>query len=56
MAMLSRGFTGEFPLHRPLGIGPADIAFTVFWCLLFMGLRFVNLPQVLGKLIMGGIS
>jgi cobalt/nickel transport system permease protein len=56
MAMLSRGFTGEFPLRRPLGIGPADIAFTVVWCLLFMGLRFVNLPQVLGKLIMGGIS
>ncbi len=56
MAMLSRGFSGEFPLHRPMVMGPADIAFTAAWCTLFIGLRLVNLPQVMGKLIMGGIS
>jgi len=56
MAMLSRGFTGEFPLRRPLLIGPGDIAFTALWCSLFMGLRFVNLPLVMGRLIMGWIS
>jgi cobalt/nickel transport system permease protein len=56
MAMLSRGFTGEFPLRRPLGMGLADIAFMVGWCSLFVGLRLVNLPQVIGKVIMGGIS
>jgi cobalt/nickel transport system permease protein len=56
MAMLSRGFTGEFPLRRPLLMGPADIVFTSVWCLFFIGLRFVNLPQVLGKMIMGQIS
>ena len=50
------GLPASSPCRRPLGIGPADIAFTVVWCLLFMGLRLVNLPQVMGKLIMGVIS
>lgn len=56
MAMLSRGFSGEFPLRRPMEMKPADVAFMVIWCALFMGLRLFNLPQLLGRQIMGLVS
>jgi cobalt/nickel transport system permease protein len=53
MAMLSRGFTGEFPLRRPFRMGPADIAFMLAWCSLFLFLSMVNLPRVIGNLLLG---
>ncbi len=56
MAMLSRGFSGEFPLRRPMELKPADVSFTVIWCALFIGLRLFNLPQLLGRQIMGLVS
>jgi cobalt/nickel transport system permease protein len=56
MAMLSRGFTGEFHLRRSFRIGPADIIFVVIWCSFFIGLRLVNLPQVIGKVLVGGVT
>ena len=56
MAMLSRGYHGEFYLRRPMHIGIADIAFAAFWCALFIAFRLVNLPQAVGGVLMGAMS
>lgn len=53
MAMLSRGFTGDFPLRRPFRMRPADMAFMLAWCSLFIFLRLVNLPRAVGSLLLG---
>lgn len=53
LAMLSRGFHGEFPPKRPLAVQGADVAFTLTWCSLFVLLRLVNLPLMVGRLIVG---
>ncbi len=49
-AMLARGFDGEIRTLRPLRIGPAEIAFVLGWSALFLVLRWVNLPRLLGSL------
>ena len=56
MAMLSRAYHGEFYLRRPLNIGMADIIFAVTWCTLFIVLRLVNVPQAIGRVLMGVMS
>ncbi|OHB32859.1 MAG: cobalt ECF transporter T component CbiQ [Desulfuromonadaceae bacterium GWC2_58_13] len=47
-AMLCRGFDGEIRMLRPLHIGRREVLFTLGWSALFLLLRFVNLPQLLG--------
>ncbi|HPI93244.1 MAG TPA: cobalt ECF transporter T component CbiQ [Deltaproteobacteria bacterium] len=56
MAMLSRGYRGDFFLRRPLRITSADIAFGLGWSAVFITLRFINLPRIAGQLIMGVLS
>ncbi len=53
LAMLARGFRGEFPLpgHSSFGIG--EFAFVTGWSILFITLRFWNLSAVLGRLLTG---
>ncbi|MBT1076677.1 cobalt ECF transporter T component CbiQ [Geobacter grbiciae] len=53
MAMLSRGFQGEFHTRRESSFGRQELAFTAGWCFLFMLLRFVNVPHLIGVLITG---
>jgi len=50
MAMLCRGFDGEIRMTRHLRIGRAELCFVVGWSSLFLLLRLVNLPQLLGLL------
>lgn len=54
MAMLSRGFNGQFHVRREGRIGRAELIFTAGWCALFVLFRLVNIPHLLGVLITGG--
>jgi len=54
MAMLSRGFSGEFHTRRPLAIRAADVAFVLFWCPLFVLLRYFDPASSIGKMLLGG--
>lgn len=54
MAMLSRGFNGEFHTRRPLALKAPDIAFVLFWCPLFVLFRFLNPAYAIGRLLLGG--
>ena len=49
-AMLARGFHGLFHSTSTLHIGPSEVWFTLGWCSLFVFLRLVNVPQLLGSL------
>lgn len=53
MAMLSRGFSGEFSVGRPLALKFPDLVFTLFWCPLFVLFRLFDLPDLAGRLLMG---
>lgn len=53
MAMLSRGFRGEFRVRRESSFGGREVTFTLGWCLLFLLLRLVNVPQLIGLLVTG---
>ena len=53
MAMLARGFTGQFHARRQSGFGIAEICFVVGWSTLFILLRLQNASQLLGSLIVG---
>lgn len=53
LAMLSRGFTGEIRLTRPVHLGAADIRFLIFWCSFFTLMRLFDLPRLLGELLLG---
>jgi cobalt/nickel transport system permease protein len=53
MAMLSRGFHGEFRFRRPLKIGMPEITFMLGWSALFVFLRIYNLPRLLGGILTG---
>lgn len=53
MAMLARGFTGEIHARRRGRFGGPELRFIFFWSALFIVLRLVNLPQLLGLLLTG---
>jgi cobalt/nickel transport system permease protein len=53
MAMLARGFSGDFHGRRASHFGRNEIVYTVGWTVLFLLLRRQNIPQLLGKLVMG---
>ena len=55
MAMLSRGFTGEFHIRRPLAFRAPDMAFVLFWCPLFILLRCFDPVSAIGRLLLGGV-
>lgn len=57
MAMLARGFAGEFHTTRPHSrFGRSEIVFMGGWVALFILLRTYNLPQLLGGLFTGNMS
>jgi len=53
MAMLARGFSGEIHTRRQGRFGGREFAFLLGWSALFIVLRLVNLPQLLGLLLTG---
>ena len=53
MAMLARGFAGEFHTRQPGRFGGREIGFVAGWSLLFLALRNVNLTRSLGRLLTG---
>ena len=53
MAMLARGFTGEFHIRRQSGFGITDLGFVLGWSTLFIILRMLNASQLLGSFITG---
>jgi cobalt/nickel transport system permease protein len=53
MAMLSRGFDGEFHPLRPLRFGAPDAFFALGWTVFLILARIYNLPQLLGHAAMG---
>lgn len=52
LAMLSRGFRGDFTLRRSFGFGWRETLFTAGWSALFLILRAVDLPQLVGTAIL----
>jgi len=56
MAMLARGFTGEFRTTTRSTFGIRELAFTAGWTTLFVVLRLVNLPLFLGRFVTGFFS
>lgn len=53
MAMLARGFTGEFHARRQSRFGAPELRFVLAWSALFIFLRLQNVAQFLGSLITG---
>ena len=53
LAMLSRSFTGEIRLMHQHRIGVAELVFSIGGIGAFILLRFNNLPQLLGRLLLG---
>ncbi len=51
MAMLARGFTGEFHSSRQSSFGIREICFILAWSALFIFLRFQNVSHILGLFI-----
>ena len=51
MAMLARGFTGEFHARRQPRFGAPEIRFVLAWSTLFIFLRLQNVSQLLGSLL-----
>ena len=51
MAMLARGFTGEFHAGRQSRFGVPEIRFVLTWSTLFIILRLQNVSQLLGSRI-----
>lgn len=56
MAMLARGFTGEFRVCREFRFGGGEIVFLCGWSLLFIVMRLWNLPLLLGTFVTEIIS
>lgn len=53
MAMLSRGFRGEFHVRDASSFGRRELVFTAGWSVLFLLLRLVNVPHLIGALVTG---
>ena len=53
VAMLARGFIGEFHTRREFRFGSKELFFLCGWSALFVMLRLRNLPDLLGTLVTG---
>ncbi|SJZ70413.1 cobalt/nickel transport system permease protein [Trichlorobacter thiogenes] len=51
MAMLARGFQGEFYLQRTGAFGLRELLFVAGWLAVFMILRFTNIPLLIGEAV-----
>jgi len=53
MAMLARGFVGEFPTRAEFRFGGREYLFLFGWAATFMALRFWNLSEIIGSALTG---
>lgn len=53
MAMLARGFTGEFRTQQPSRFGRVELLFLFCWLALFIVLRLLNVSLLLGEFVTG---
>jgi cobalt/nickel transport system permease protein len=53
MAMLARGFTGQFHALQPSRFGGRELLYLLGWSALFVFLRLRNVPNLLGSLVTG---
>lgn len=53
-AMLCRGFDGKIPLRTATNWTKQDQLYLASWLTFFLFCRFINIPQMLGKLLTGG--
>jgi len=53
MAMLARGFSGNFSNRHEHKFGRKDSLFLIFWILVFLFLRFNNVGNFAGKIFTG---
>jgi cobalt/nickel transport system permease protein len=53
MAMLARGFTGDFHTREESHFGARELLFLLGWSALFVALRLNNATQLLGSLVTG---
>ena len=54
LAMLARGFTGEFHPRRATRFRGREFLFLAGWSGLFLFFRLVNFPRLLGAMVVGG--
>jgi cobalt/nickel transport system permease protein len=54
MAMLSRAFSGDIRIARQFNFKTAEVIYLSGCILMFTILRFINISEILGKLITGG--
>jgi cobalt/nickel transport system permease protein len=54
LAMLARGFEGDYHARQRLRFTAKDALFLFGWCAGFLCLRLVNLPMWLGQILTGG--
>lgn len=52
-SMLCRGFDGEVRLRRTSTFTSTDIGYLACWLIFFLLIRFFNVPELLGKLLVG---
>ncbi|WP_094605981.1 Energy-coupling factor transporter transmembrane protein EcfT [Sporomusa silvacetica DSM 10669] len=52
-SMLCRGFDGEVRLMRTSTLTTSDIGYLTFWMVFFVLIRCFDVPELLGKLLMG---
>ncbi len=56
LAMLARGFTGEFHPRRTTRFGAREFLFLAGWSGLFLLFRLVNVSRLLGTIVIGGLG
>ncbi len=56
IAMLARGFTGEFHTIHPKRFGGKEISFVIAWSAIFIFIRLQDIPQLIGTTVMRMIS
>jgi cobalt/nickel transport system permease protein len=56
LAMMARGFDGELRTLRMLRWSARDTAFVVAWGAFFVVVRAIDLPMLLGRVLLGGAS
>lgn len=56
MAMLARGFSGEFHVHQKSCFRISEFCFVTVWSTFFIFARIQNVPQLIGKYVAGVLS
>ncbi|MGV1097861.1 cobalt ECF transporter T component CbiQ [Thiovibrio sp. JS02] len=56
MAMLARGFRGEFHTRKVSGFGGRELGYLLIWAAIFLLLRISDPSRLLGGLVMGHVS